>query len=146
VSVCRSSVGVFSALIILGSTHCGEDKHTEYASYKILASSGAGPRSWFPRCTPTSAFQLEEFHNVDDNVVIGRFRIPLSDVGLMADCGSAPGKIAADLDPVLSGWPTCLTGHITDQTLKQCDMVAYDDSQFIIAADARTGNVFYWSR
>lgn len=135
-------------LIAMVMTSClGEQRHATYDSYAALKAEGPGARSWFPGCLPESAVNLEERHDLDSNQAVGRFSIPVADVtSLEKGCEPLRKIEVQELSPEIGRWPSCLTGRVTQDAVQACGFQLLGDSHFILAADAKTGSVFYWSR
>jgi hypothetical protein len=134
-----------AAMTILLLLACSDARHERYSSYAELASAGAGPRSWFPECTPKSAYDLENRHDLDSNQVAGHFRLPKRDIAAFG-CGQLVSVSETQLNPQLEGWPHCLRGNVTNETVRSCGMKGYADGNFSVVVDPRSSSVFYWSR
>jgi hypothetical protein len=140
----RTWTALVAAVSLAGALRCGEDRHAAYRSFHNLETADAGARSWFPRCTPRSAVNLEEVHNLDTNIVVGRFHVMPRELSLLTSCGPPTREIDVELHPEVSGWPECLTGRITSARLQGCGMSSYSDSRFTVIV-AMSGDVFFWS-
>lgn len=132
-------------LVLLVSCGCGEARHEHFTSYAQLMKAGAGSRSWFPKCTPPSAFELENRHDLDSNQVAGSFNLPAGQSNFL-ECGLPLPFSEIKLDPDIPNWPQCLTGKVTSATVKSCGMRAGVEDLFVVIVDPRTDRVFFWSR
>lgn len=139
------TAAIVTTMILAASFGCGEDQNNRYARSEDLHRAGGGSRSWFPPHVPPSASHLEEWHNLDTNIVAGRFRLPCSEVGKYVASlrpTSVPGAelVSDDVD-----WPECLRGEITQTRVQSCGMKTYRDGPMMVAVDARQCVVYFWN-
>jgi len=141
----KTLVFVAVVLVLISSQGCGEDQHNQYATTGNLRQAGAGARSWFPPSLPDAAFRLEEWHNLDTNIVVGRFELPCSDIGIYAR--SLRGSSVRDVELVSDAddWPECLRGRINESRIRSCGMQTYVDGKMTLAIDTRGCVVYFWN-
>jgi hypothetical protein len=84
ISTTIAIVLVFSVLVIsvLGYMEWTENPSTSFRNYAEMADSGIIERGWIPNYIPRSAFEIEETHDIDTNVVQMHFSFEPGDIEL----------------------------------------------------------------
>jgi len=139
---------VLSGLFLVG---CGERMYAHYPDRKALEAAGPGARSWFPELLPESAIQLEEWHDVDSNVVIGRFRFSKDELASLRvalerrkrERGYWEVELAMD---EVSDWPECLSGRVNEVKIHRCGLEIYPLDGLVVVLDAEGPFAYFWTR
>jgi hypothetical protein len=148
--MCRSryAFAVLSMVVMLAA--CRENMHARYANLTELQRAGSGARSWFLASLPASAVDLEEWHNLDTNETVGRFRMSGNELASFRAAviaqsigGEMKGARLAMRD--VDDWPSCLTGKVTESDLRKCGFEAYRLRDFEIVIDPKTYTVYFWT-
>ena len=66
----------------------GENPKSYFSDYQALEESGLIERGWIPAYLPRSAYEINETHNIDTNIVQIRFKFKQNDISLPVQyCG-----------------------------------------------------------
>jgi hypothetical protein len=144
------SLGTSVLVLVLLAAGCVEDFHATYADTRALQQAGSGARSWFPAPLPQSAFQLEEWHNIDTNETVGRFHFRPEELqqyrqALASQRVNAPVASARLAMRDVAGWPQCLTGDVDGADVRSCRLEAYRLSGFQIVVDPKKCVAYFWT-
>jgi hypothetical protein len=137
---------VISSLFVSG---CQEDVHSKYATLHELERSSAGARTWFPEVLPTSASNLEVWHDLDTSDTVGRLRFDPAERERLRNRLSAhrlEAPFAQANLPMLEvvDWPQCLRGPVAPAAVRTCGYEAVRVRDFQIVIDPR-GSLYFWT-
>ncbi len=76
------SVAIVSLVLVFGGLayiESGENPSSKFADYEALADSNLIRSGWVPNYIPRSAYEIEETHNLDSNIVYLNFKFKPGD-------------------------------------------------------------------
>lgn len=101
-------VGSFVLGCLSISCRAAEIETNHYATYSDAIEDGAVERGWLPEIIPTSAYDIQEQHNLDTNQVWVKFKIPVEDqsslLGIVNRVSTDEVDAVNVVEPKQDGW------------------------------------------
>jgi len=142
-------ISLIGLLLSISLGRCNENFHAKYPDATALQKAGSGARSWFPAPLPASATDLEEWHNIDTNATVGRFRLDPRELPkfrqALSSYRSREGVASANLPMAnVPDWPACLRGEVDASDISKCGFEAHRIEGFQMVIDPK-GIAYFWT-
>jgi hypothetical protein len=149
-----------SCLLAIAACACQGRFVTRYASFAEVDRADAGLRGWIPSFVPRTARNITEAHDLDTNVLCGRFTLTPTEVQKLRPSLRAFGQAPAPPPawcreiPEWTRFQRALTevgvahGSSTQETRSAkshfaLGLIGQDDKPIVVGIDEPTGHVYF---